>query len=116
MFHTTLKSWVAVWFLFLLVAAFTLAGCGGSQPAPTQSNVPTATQPEEPTATRPAPPTLTEAATATEEATATTAPSALPQTTAESPDAGEPEEVAYTLPMKGTGNAPVTIIEFSDYL
>jgi ABC-type glycerol-3-phosphate transport system substrate-binding protein len=100
-----LNLWATVRLFVLLLAVLALtAGCGGAQPAPLA-------QPEEPTATRPAP------ATATEAPTATAAPSDTPEATAESTATnGSGEEVTYTLPTKGSETAPVTIIEFSDYL
>ncbi len=99
-----LSLWTAAWLSVLLTAVSVLtAGCGRSQPAPAQ--------PEEATATRPA------LATATEVPTATTALSDTPEATVESAATGTPEEeVTYTLPTKGSQTAPVTIIEFSDYL
>lgn len=114
--HRRLKAWVAAWRLSLLVVALMLpAACSGSRPSAQSEKEPAAIQPAAPTATQAA--TATTAPTATKVAANTTAPSDEATATVESSEGGRTdEEVAFSLPTKGSASAPVTILEFSDYL
>ncbi len=98
----------------LLIMFVLLAACGGSDATPTE---PAATEVPEPTVTEgPAPPTV-EAAVATEVATVTVTPADTPApSTGSTGETDQGEEVTYQLPTKGSADAPVTLIEFSDYM
>ncbi len=115
MYHNR-KAWAIVPLLLVLLVSLS-AGCSGEEPEslPTQTAEPTTTQ--APTATElPASPTV-KAATATETVTQTAAPDENAATPTAATEAGESdEETVYELPVKGDPDAPVTIIEFSDYL
>lgn len=112
--HYQVKSGTVARLLALLLATAALSvGCSGPQPTPAQTQEPTATQTQAATATAAATATTTIMLMATEPTTSTAGPS-TPQTTAQATAAGE--EVTYRLPSKGRQDAPVTLIEFSDYL
>ncbi|MBS1252335.1 MAG: hypothetical protein MAG451_01374 [Anaerolineales bacterium] len=115
MYHKR-KAWAVVPFLLILLVSLS-AGCGGEEPEslPTQTAEPTATQ--APTATEPPASPTVKAATATETMTQTATPDESAATPTAATEAGESgEEIVYELPVKGDPDAPVTIIEFSDYL
>lgn len=77
-----------------------LAACAAPpQPIPTSAPQPTPS------------PTETEGVAPTRRATATAVPAEPTR-----PSAGPSGEPAYVLPVKGVEDAPVTIIEFSDFL
>ena len=108
--------------LFLLLAACApgatpVADAPTAQPAATDTAVPVATQPPADVATLPAS-TMTTAPAATTPATAETAEPTAEATVAPSPTAatevnGRTAEGAFFL---GSGDAPVTIIDYSDFL
>lgn len=125
-----------VWVLVAFVAILSLTACGGTAPAGSVGQVETseaptvalATPTEAPTATMP-PDTPTAAPTATDTpepptptappaATDTPEPSQPTATPAEEEvPAGEEEQGRpYELPFLGSQDAPVTIVEFGEYL